>query len=42
VLTAERLSAAYDVPIEVSEHIDGLRIRPRRSRRVAEPQTRAA
>lgn len=33
VLTAERLSAAYEVPIDVEPVADGLRIRPQRLRR---------
>ena len=33
VLTAERLSAAYEVPIDVEPVSDGLRIRPQRLRR---------
>ncbi|WP_347753873.1 ABC transporter ATP-binding protein [Agrococcus sp. ProA11] len=33
VLTAERLSAAYEVPIDVESVADGLRIRPQRLRR---------
>ncbi|MFJ6113163.1 ABC transporter ATP-binding protein [Agrococcus sediminis] len=33
VLTAERLSAAYEVPIDVEPSSDGLRIRPQRLRR---------
>ena len=33
VLTPERLSAAYEVPIDVEAVADGLRIRPRRIRR---------
>lgn len=33
VLTSERLSAAYEVPIDVDVDVDGLRIRPRRIRR---------
>ena len=33
VLTAERLSAAYEVPIDVESSLEGLRIRPQRLRR---------
>ena len=33
VLTAERLSAAYEVPIDVEPLAEGLRIRPQRLRR---------
>ncbi|WP_072313336.1 ABC transporter ATP-binding protein [Agrococcus sp. Marseille-P2731] len=41
VLTAERLSAAYEVPVEVEAVADGLRIRPTRLRRRL-PVSRAA